>query len=454
MIEQGRLLTKMLGREKIEKIRTAMTGPSGKIPKGIEPALALGWTEENFGEFSERILLVPGNYEEVRQPFTVIGGWCAVRTADVKLLKERGLIDRLSDSYIERQDTIESRREKVVSVGQFADFLRNAIGIDQIIETIGISSGKEYVAISEERLWSERMSEILETWLRRTLSQSEKIQIRDAIREAEEKRLRYTINYINFARGTSDTNLKRVVDEDIYQDLLDVKAQMLDTAGISIHDLAKRYGENEQTLNSLAIVWGMYIGPYVNMLKKKGYVKTEKGLIVEPWMHATSERRSKDYLNSRIFTGINEYLTPRGINANVGFVPYADVMFPNGQRARQTRTIASMPTPDNYHTFLESLWGGNGNPSSLSLNLSENPVFIWGVNLFPFGETREVLLKMIELQTEYKNARKAVSDTRDEITIKKQRVSELKQEYELKMIPFVEKVVQELRQMFSYTFKL
>jgi len=453
MAERNILFSKLLGEEKISKIQSAIVGPSGKMGQGVVPSMK--WMNERFGEFGERILMVPSKYQRIkeRDSFTTIGGICAVRTADVNLLQNEGKIDPVDQYWLTREGLTVARRKEVTGVDQFADYLRMAIGIDQIIEAIGVSRGNKYVAISEERLWSERMSAILEERLKRELTGPEKTKIRGAVKEAEEKRFRYIRNYINLVRGSSDTDLTPVIDEDVFGDLVEVRRQMMDIAGISLEKLASTFNEDTKTLDGLSIVWGMYIGPYITMLKKKGYISTQMSLIVEPWMHAAAERQSKDYLDEKLFTGKNEYLQPGGLNENVGLIPYMGISLPNGKRARQAKTISEVPNSTNYRNFLDFLWSDFSMSSGTSLNLSENPVFIWGVNLFPYGSVRSALLKMVDLQIAYKQEKVGVTSSGDsDIQGKQRKVAELKSNFESLMIPNVEQVVRGLKEMFDYTF--
>ncbi|EKE15286.1 MAG: hypothetical protein ACD_12C00090G0002 [uncultured bacterium] len=198
------------------------------------------------------------------------------------------------------------------------------------------------------------------------------------------------------------------------------------------------------------MVWGMYTGPYLALLKSKNYVKTQKGIIIESVFHALSETRAKAFVNGRIFgDSNNNYLTPKGLNQDLGFAAYVDVMSPNGDRFKENNLIDKLPNIMNYQNFLENLFQ---NSRCSSLTLSENPTFIWGVNLIPNTKTINSLYKMIEIKDNYKKAKKSLvfSSASKENNIGK--TTELKKEFSLLMQKQAETVNNELANMLKFVF--
>lgn len=437
MREREVLLENLIGRSKIDTIQRSIQPSEGGIVSSSMNKDIEAWIDQRFGQFGAKIVGVSDGAETLGpQEITAIGGWCAIRTADLMQLQQGMVVDPktgLSRPYKEP--------------AMVADWIPRAVSIDQIVETIGIYNGKNYVAISEEKLWGDRVKATVKETMGRRLTAVEKVQLEDATQVAETIRYECTKRYLEYVTG-QDVNLMRVVDKDIYGDLVEVRNAMLDVAGISLYDLITQYPK-EQTLKGYSIVWGMYTGPYLAMLKSKGYVQTQKGLIVEPWMHAVSETRAKRRVNQRVFdNNRNPYLKP-GANQDLGYVAYADVMMLNGQRVRQTKPINGVPNKENYQAFIEQL---RSNPNSTSVTLTENSAFLWGANLLPFGNTKDILYSMIALKEEYKVVKKeATSSTtsREEAT---SRAASIKDAFNKQMRMQADLVIADLEKMMQYVF--
>ena len=438
-MEREILLDNLIGRSKIESIKAGIQPSEGGVIKSAPSSQMETWLDQRFGRFGVKVLGVSDGAEKLRfQDVTVMGGWCAIRTADLMQLQQGIVVNPKSGVY-----------EGYKDVGKVADWIQRAVSIDQIVEAIGLYNGSDFVAISEEKLWGERVKAAVEGSLHRLLTTQEEVQIAEAMQRAEERRYQTTKRYLSYTTER-DIDLRRVVDTDIYGDLVQVRDNMLDTAGISLDELISQYSE-EKTTKGYSIVWGMYTGPYLALLKSKGYVQTPKGLIVEPWMHAVSETRAKKLVNQRIFgTSRNSYLTEGGVNQDLGFVAYADVMLPNGQRLRKSAPINAVPNQENYQEFIDQL---RDDPTCSSLTLSDNPAFVWGTNLLPFGRTKDILRQMVSIKEIYKQekrARSKIAQTREEAS---RQALMVKEEYGSIMQQLAQQVITDLEGMLRFVFK-
>jgi hypothetical protein len=393
-MEKGILLTNLVGESKVNSMIAKMRKPGGRLVGGIEADVVSPTIDRQFGQFGERVLFVSRGTEKLdTEQTTALGGWCALRTEDVSRMQQ----GRLTDPA-----TGEVRR--YTSVPEVADWITRAISIDQCIEAIGIYTGNNYAAISEEQLWGDRVKGIVANQFGRALTAAEAAQVEGAMQAAELRRYEYTKRYITLVSG-QEPNLKRVVDGEISGDLQQVRDEMLDTAGISMEKLKGQF-PNDLSIDNYSLVWGMYTGPYLTMLRNRGYVQTPKGLLVEPWMHAVSETEAKTEVNDRFFGNrANDYLVAGGINQDLGFAAYSDVMLPNGDRMRSSLPISAVPNQENYSAFVQAL---AEEPGCGSLDLAANPAYVWGVNLFPYGNTKNALYRMIDIKRDYKEMRSAI----------------------------------------------
>lgn len=436
-MERELFLQNLIGQSKIDSIKNGIQPSQGGLVEPNQGAPMEDFIQRQFGDFGVKILGVSDGAENLApQDITVIGGWCAIRTADMLQLQQGVITTPTLGIAIEYR-----------SVDQVADWIKQAISIDQIVEAIGIYNGTNYAAISEEKLWGDRVKSAVESSLRRRLNLVETGQLEVAMEIAELARFKFTKRYIEYIQGGT-ISLSRVVDRDIYTGLVAVRDEMLKTARVSLGGLLDRYPQ-ERTTAGYSIVWGMYTGPYLALLQERGYVSTPKGLIVEPWMHAISETRSRRMVNQNIFErGKNPYLAQSSANQNLGFVAYADVMLGMGERVRQTIPISGVPNQQNYKEFIGNL---NANGESANPSLADNPVFVWGVNLLPFGNTKDALYKMITIKDAYKASRKNLGNLPKEEASRK--ADQLRNDYSTFMAQQSEFVINELRKLLQYVFE-
>ena len=263
-MEREILLENLVGESKIRGMKTKIQKSGGRLIDGVEATNLQPWIDKQFGQFGERVLIVSKGADNLNsQEITAIGGWCAIRTADVAKMQQ-GIIT----------DPITGEEKQFKSIPEVTDWIKKAISIDQCIEAIGVYAGQNYAVISEEQLWGDRVKGIVANQLNRPLTQTDEGQIETAIREGEEKRYIYTQRYIKLVSG-QEPNLRRVVDRDVYDNLVEVRDEMLDVAGVSLESLKKKF-PNDSSIDSYSLVWGMYTGPYLKMLKNKGYISTQK----------------------------------------------------------------------------------------------------------------------------------------------------------------------------------
>lgn len=407
----SKLLEQLIGSSALESLQSKVTNAGGRIIDGQLPSR---YSQSLLGDFSERALVEPQSIEKLLPPdsTTALGGWCILRKADSLLLRE----GKLSDP--EKGETI-----PLQSVKQLTNWIERAVSLDQIVGSIGIFSGTNYVAISEDYLWSTRIKAMAERII--SIEPNDIITIRQAITKSQLIRFEMTLRYMQYLKG-EQVRLVSVVDEDILSDLEEAKKQMLATAGTSVEELEQRY-PNESGIDNYSLVWAQYTGPYVDALRKRAFVKTPNALLLEPADHAYSETQAKAELTRRYFSKpSNRYLAEGGPNSNLGFIPYVESMEPNGKATKTVLPIGSVLNIQNYKTFLAEI---RSSDSIKKTTLSDNMAFILGVNLLPFGKTKELLLQMIQLKNAMKSEKEQLSQIGDKVT-RQQRANSIKIFYE------------------------
>lgn len=436
--ERSQILDNLIGQSKIQRIQTQIHPENGGLINYEPNPTREQWINSQFGKFGVKILAFSNNAEQLNQnDITVIGGWCAIRTADL-LLMQQGILS----------DPLTGRRKQFKTPQEVAEWTTRAVSIDQITEAIGIYKGTQYAAISEEQLWTERVQNTVGRTLDRQLTEHEKTKLDESLHIAEQKRFLFTNRYVTYVRQ-KDISITRVVDKDIYNGLISVRDEMLDCAGVTLDQLLSKFPD-EKTTRGYSIVWGMYTGPYLALLKNRGYVPSQKGLIVEPWWHATSETRTKKFVNQRIFSNPNnQYLSPNGLNSDLGFVAFADTLAQNGgQRIREAISINACPNPENYRHFIDAL---SKNPEIMSLSLGNNPAFIWGANFLPFGTCAESLRVMIQIKNQWKQEKELLQ--RNSIEERIGKTESLKKKYQAFLGIEAIKVIAELDRMLQFVFE-
>lgn len=427
----GKLIEQLIGDSSLIALKNKMTSPGGRL---IDGQSISRFGERLLGEFSERALLESPDISTLlpSETTTALGGWCVLRTAD-SLLLSRGIIS----------DPETGEKKAYTTLAELTNWITSAVSLDQIVGAIGIFTGKNYTAISEERLWTDRIFQMAARNI--SLSPSDIKSIREAVEKAEIIRLRMTERYIRFVSKRSP-RLVRVIDEDIFPDLRTVRDEMLDAAGISIPTLQQMFS-NESGIDSYSIVWAMYTGPYLELLKRRKYVTTEKAVLLEPSDHAVSETQAKSELTTRYFgDGRNRYLNEEGPNRNLGFIPFLESMEPDGKTTKRSLAIGQVPNTQNYSYFIERV---RESGMCNQITLAQNPAFVLGVNLLPFGETKKTLLDMIELRNRMKAEKEELSTIADRAQ-RQERAAAIKQSYERQILVLSEKVLADISSMLQY----
>lgn len=376
----------------LKRVRQAR---AGHLPQGLTlPQLSedsKGF-EEILGDFAPRVLAVsnPANpLTLVPEQIAIAGGWCALRTKDVALLDEQGVI----------MDPASGRLEPILDTGQVADWIEKSVSFDQIVESVGPACGAEYAVISERKLWTQRLTAKLEARFGRKLELREKNEIERAIEKSENIRSRMTRRYLQFVTGNSSLPFQRIVDEDIWEDLEMAKAETFAAIRLSEKRLCRLFPREEPIIKSASLVWSMYSQPYFEVLRENGFISKKNVFIVEPSLHAWTDNRAANEVVQRIYQNKGRYLDPNGINANTGFIAFIECVTESGVNVRKNLAVGEVPNISNWKQLFE-----NG-PLSLEKNLviepRENKLFLWGVNFLPFGTTRDCLLRLVSLQEEF-----------------------------------------------------
>ncbi len=436
---------------KLDKIRERLRSSGGGIYKGIIPSKE--WFSTNIGEGYERVILASDGIESLSfRDFTVLGGWCAIRTNDMLNINEGKL------SNLERNTTY-----NYSSPSEVSEWVLNAVSIDQIVEAVGTYKGCKYTVISEQRLWGDRLQQSVEAHLGRSLTNVESEQLKSAVVNSELKRKIITQKYLDKVTGQKNS-LKVVIDTDIFEDLVRERNILLEKVSVTMKDLAMPIYLNrvksgadhhdvenilEQNImkdlvsyiDSYSLVWFMYTGPYLELLKSKGYVDTEKAVIIEPWSHASSNE-SESLFNQRVFEqfGINNYLDPNGFNRNLGFIAMDEVASFSWKKIRSSEPISKVPNLKNYKNYTATL---SRSATRGELDLSKNQIFLDAVNYYPFNENLQLIKKMIEVREDWLNLKSTLFD---------KDISNRKQDFRVKMKSLEDLVIDQLRDFFDCIF--
>lgn len=402
---------------------------------------------ELMGDFAPRVLMVsnPENsFSLVPEQIAIAGGWCALRTKDVVSLDKEGVL----------MDPQTGNIEKVRSVDQVADWIRKATTFDQIIESIGAMPAFESVVISERKLWTQRLVAKLSQIIDRPLSAQEQEGIESSVEQAEATRAEMTRRYLALATGR-DVGFQRVVDEDIWEDLKRAQREMFERTGISIESLQKLFPD-EAKIPSAAMVWAMYSEPYFDVLRQRGFIKRPIVFIVEPTLHTYADTPAGNFVVQRIYQERSPYLAPNSMNKNTGFVAFIECVTPRGLNVRKTLGAGEVPNVSNWQRLFED--GVLVPERNRTLSPQENQLFVWGVNLLPFGRTRATLLRLVELQSKFKEERVRVTSQFPGDALKKdpslrvvaqQKVADLRNEFLNLVEAENEKIALELKSLLT-----
>lgn len=435
-----------------KKIRRAT---SGHLPSGLT-SIDLSCDGKGFetilGDFAPRVLMVsdPNNaYTLIPEQLAIAGGWCALRTKDVTDLSQQGII----------MNPLSGELEKITSVDQVASWIGKSIAFDQIIESVGPVKGAEYAVISERRLWSERIALKLSRVLERTLTPADKNKIERAIDQADIARAIMTEKYLKFLLGDKDGIVfRRVVDDDIWQDLKQARNEMLRLAGLSIEGLKRKFPKENAAIESSSLVWSMYSEPYFDTLRKNGYIRNKTVFIAEPILHACAETLPENELSTRVYQNKGVYFDPDGFNPNTGFIAYIECLTSRGENIRRELRAGEVPNIANWQRLFNG--GEMIDPESNAvLNPPDNKIFLWGTNLLPYGKTREALLALVDIQEEFKKERKMINSQfmtgatkpqADTKSLLQRKTGELREAFEKRVVDENIKIAIQLKELFAY----
>jgi hypothetical protein len=248
----------------------------------------------------------------------------------------------------------------------------------------------------------------------------------DSLRSNENKKFIATKKYLEAISG-SELEVVKFTDSEIWDDLISARDKLFLSSNTTLEDLAQFMVQNRsshnQSLDSkiindisvyirdYSLVWTMYSGFYLEILKKKKIVNTKFGLIIEPWVHSRSNE-AQILLNENLIESSvnNHYLNPAGINKNLGFIAISEYSSYNFKSTRVNNSINEIPNLLNYRGFIEKL----GNSASIdNLDLTKNETFMLACNLFPYGMVKTYLNEMVEIANDYKSQKLKIKSNAD-----------------------------------------
>lgn len=343
------LLNYIRDTDKLQQIRERLRMPTECLSNGIIPDYE--WSKKVLGNTYQKVILATNGIEELgRNPdteFTAIGGSCVLRTKCFFRLKAGFLTDLSTGEKV-----------KISSIRQVADWIKDAISLDQIVETIGSYNGSRYCYISENELWTQKIIQALIPLFGK-IDEKDVNYIRKSISISENRRYHIIKKYLELT-SKKPIEIVRVIDTDILKDLEDISAQLLGELDIS-YSLIKEQVSKSLPKSTFAtqselrryvyysvLIGTMYTGKYFDLLQKKGYVSTPKGLIIEPWHHGSGELVTK--ILYELTNRFHPYLQS-GINKNIAILV---IDCPSNQRLiRYTSSLSidSVPNIHNYHDF-------------------------------------------------------------------------------------------------------
>ncbi|MDO8610447.1 MAG: hypothetical protein Q7R95_07910 [bacterium] len=458
--QKQKLLNNSRDPIKLQAIRAKLCLPNGGIFQGRIPGIK--WSKENIGQTYYKTIMASRGIENLKLgTYTVLGGWCALRTKCINDLS-KGILTDLSTGQL----------MKFKSVKEVTNWITNAVSADQITESIGIYNGTSYASISEEYLWTQKAAQILKKYLNRNLTSQEQENIRRSIHISDDKRYKITKKYIEFVLNKK-IDFTKIVDIDILPDLIDSRDRFLDSIHTSLKDLAtiiikeildhkKINGEYNKEfkiiykrlfdyLNNYSVILFMYTGYYLDILKRKGYVKSPKAIIMEPYSHVLSNEFEAEFKRIIFSTnnGKNNYLIKNGANEDLGIIVIDDVCNYSHRRVKKYQSIHEIPNIQNYHNFIDRL---SSDKNMSALDLKNNPVFMCGVNYLPYGRCNKALLEMIDIRNEYLVKKKQVKQYKDDESFFE--ITELKKIKSSLISKQAKIVLEELEKLFTTIFTI
>lgn len=393
-----RLLEFSLNKHGISsRIDRARFSPEGMVPHAqtldeLSDDRRTIWTKILGDEFSRKVLLLtdpnPGLSFEPGQ-LVISGGWCAMRTADTRFIDDGLTIDPQT-----------GKTSPITNVGQVAKFIKESIAFDQLAEAIGAPNHPQlqYVAMSESRLWSEKIVNKL-GHRGMKLVPGDKDLITEAVEQTEVARHKMTERYLQRLTGNSDLDLVRVPDYAIFEDLERARDDLLARANVRPRDIFHQHEYGE--FNSITLVWSMFSQPYFDLLKAKGYISPERDtfLMVVPVTHAWGDTRTGIDLAGEVQQKAGVYLQ-EGINDRTGLVAYPECITTSRRSVRRLLNCSEVPSISNWQAMLAET-GALGIEQNGIINPVNNPLFLWGLNLLPAGSTLRALDDLVTTSQDF-----------------------------------------------------
>ena len=442
---------------KLIKIRTRLSQPKGGIFEGVIPEKK--WADKILGETFNKVILASKGIESLSSlsDITVLGGWCAIRTKCMKTLS----LGKLTNP----QTGIE---KKYSNISEVCNWIKTTISLDQIVESVGIYNGKNYALISEECLWAEKIINTVELHLKRMLTDKEKSMIKNSLITAEMRRYKITKKYIEFIQKEK-INITLIKDHDILNDLQIERNKLLKKVGTTVRKLtepilkrtkleSKDIGKLKKTsilqnisnhIERYSLVWFMYTGPYLNILKKYNYIKTNKAIIIEPWLHIY-DNEAQAVFNYQVFGknfGENNHLKRGSLNKDIAIIGIDEPSEFNWERTNSNKSISTIPNVVNYKHFFKKNLVQN---SLKELELRNNQAFIMGINYYPYNKTKKLLMKMINISQSFKEIKKNLKSTNSSFQTE---IKKVKREKAKEMLKTSEAVIKQLEKLSSTLFQ-
>lgn len=338
-----------------------------------------------------------GNTKIVPECTAAAGGWCSFFTGDLNLIAHGLLPDPVSGEGKPLQD-----------VNQLCEWIESSVRLDQIVEAIFPLNVTHHVLIDEVRLWTEKVSLLLEK-NGTPLEQQEKDALGGSIEIAGILRKKFTERFLK--EGNGNTSIKRFTDDDMWEELHEIRNFLFERTRVD--------PKTRTSLGTDGLLWTQYTGPYGKALKRKGVVDgcIQTILLSEPRQHATPSLRVDENLKRDVtrffeetFDGDDAFWNPGGINEDMGQIAMIPCFSRRGpvnsatnaewktsQRvvsttkgSRQQCTTADVPNLANWEIFIEKL-----DPSIVPERLCDSDIFLWAANLLTSDP--DSVLRMLDL---------------------------------------------------------
>ena len=418
----------------------------GQLPRGknlgqLEQSNNRQQWQELLGRFAPAVILTTDPQTSlVPEQLVIAGGWCALRTSEVNNLQQ-GLIVNPETAL----------PEKIISVAQVANWIQQAVSFDQITESIAPLNIGEMMAISEVKLWSDRICQKLNNILGQSLSPGEKEQIFDAVETADQTRFKLSQRYIDYVTNSSrGQSLKRLPDYQIFKELTAARDELLQSGNLSLNKLSKMYDTSPAWLGSLSLVWAMYSQPYFRNLRQSGFIKGNTYLVAEPAEHAQAASATEAYFINKIYQNLGIYFDRQGINSNTGYAAFIGCLDERGQNARRSLNLSSIPNLANWQQLLSQ--GTLAPENNLTLNLRENKLLLWSLNLMPFDEIiQQAIISLANIRAQFVAGKKQINGNSSQNNgIAKTKVDQLRYRLEPEIFIANQLIAKQLYNFFNY----